>query len=70
MHNRKRLDRAPTEKELEASTLKAGQYTKLVNLLLERRSFKDASDQTLELLSKMLRSNPDILVSQLTLSLS
>jgi geranylgeranyl transferase type-2 subunit alpha len=59
MHNRKKLDRLPTEKELQSQSQKALSYKSLVDIIFERRKLSDFSVETLDLTGKMLKLNPD-----------
>jgi hypothetical protein len=59
MHNRKKLDRPPTEAEVAALQKKSQTYASLVGIIFERRRQADRSADTLGLLGKMLRNNPD-----------
>jgi hypothetical protein len=59
MHNRKKLDRAPTVEEIAAVQKKTRTYASLVSNVLERRRTQDNSAETLALIEKMLSSSPD-----------
>ena len=59
MHNRKKLERPPSEAEVAALQKKSQTYASLVNIIFERRRTKDHSVETLTLVGKMLRNNPD-----------
>jgi hypothetical protein len=59
MHNRKKLDRAPTVEEIAAVQKKTRTYASLVSNVLERRRTQDNSAETLALIEKMSSSSPD-----------
>jgi len=59
MHNRKKQERPPTDAEVAALKKKSTTYASLVNILFDRRSKHDHSNETLDLIGKMLRNNPD-----------
>jgi hypothetical protein len=59
MHNRKKLDRPPTEAEISALQKKTQTYASLVSILFDRRKNGDKSAETLTLVGKMLGNNPD-----------
>ncbi len=59
MHNRRKLDRPLRVNELHAMKEKSVSYKSLVELILEKRQKKDYSTDSLELLGKMLKLNPD-----------
>lgn len=59
MHNRKKLERPPTEAETAALQKKTQTYASLVSIIFERRSQGDKSADTLNLVGKMIRNNPD-----------
>lgn len=60
MHNRKKPERPPSEDEVAAQTKKKDIYAALTALIFQKRSSGDRSVDTLQLLGKMLRNNPDI----------
>jgi len=59
MHNRKKLDRPPSDAEIAAVQKKSQTYASLVQIIFDRRRAKDHSDETLQLVGKMLKTNPD-----------
>ena len=59
MHNRKKLDRPPSDTELAAVQKKSQTYASLVQIIFDRRRAKDHSEETLQLVGKMLKTNPD-----------
>jgi len=59
MHNRKKSEKPPSEAEVSALTKKCDLYSTLVKEVFDRRSRKDHSDETLVLVGKMLKLNPD-----------
>lgn len=59
MHNRKKLERPPSDAEIAALQKKSQTYASLVQIIFERRVAKDHSADTLQLVGKMLRTNPD-----------
>lgn len=59
MHNRKKLERPPTEAEILALQKKTQTYASLVSIIFQRRKDQDLSKDTLDLVGKMLRNNPD-----------
>lgn len=59
MHNRKKLDRPPSDAEVAALQKKSQTYASLVGIIFERRKQSDRSADTLGLIGKMLRNNPD-----------
>jgi geranylgeranyl transferase type-2 subunit alpha len=59
MHNRKKTEKPPSEAEIAALQKKSQTYESLVSILFERRRNNDHSKDTLDLLGKMLRNNPD-----------
>lgn len=59
MHNRKKLDRPPSEAEIAALQKKTQTYGSLVSIIFARRKQQDNSQDTLDLIGKLLRNNPD-----------
>lgn len=59
MHNRKKLDRPPSEAEVAALQKKTQTYGSLVSIIFARRKQQENSQDTLDLIGKMLRNNPD-----------
>lgn len=59
MHNRKKLERPPTDAEVAALQKKCQTYASLVGICFDRRKAQDHSDDTLQLVAKMLKNNPD-----------
>lgn len=59
MHNRKKLDRPPSDAEIAAVQKKSQTYASLVQIIFERRRANNHSDETLQLVGKMLKTNPD-----------
>ena len=59
MHNRKKLDRPPTDAEVAALSKKSQTYASLVGICFDRRKTGDHSEDTLGLVAKMLKNNPD-----------
>lgn len=59
MHGRKKVAGGPSEAELSALDQKAATYSSLVSILFGKRKSGDHSPDVLDLLSKMLKSNPD-----------
>jgi geranylgeranyl transferase type-2 subunit alpha len=60
MHGRKRLDQELSEADIAADKTKAATYVKLVAAILSRRDAGDFSAESLELTSKVLKSNPEL----------
>lgn len=59
MHNRKKLDRPPSDAEIAALQKKKQTYGSLVSIIFARRKQEDNSQDTLDLIGKMLCNNPD-----------
>ncbi len=59
MHNRKKLDRPLTLNESKAIHEKSLMYRSLVDILFAKREERDYSQDSLLILGKMLRLNPD-----------
>lgn len=59
MHNRKKLDRPPSDAEIAALQKKSQTYSALVNICFDRRKAGEHTEDTLHLVSKMLKNNPD-----------
>lgn len=59
MHNRKKPDAPPSESEVKALAEKTFMYKSLVDVVLQRKQAKDKSPETLILVGKLLKLNPD-----------
>jgi geranylgeranyl transferase type-2 subunit alpha len=59
MHNRKKLDRPPTDAEVAALEKKTQTYASLVSIIFQRRAAKDMTAETLSLVGKLIKNNPD-----------
>lgn len=59
MHNRKKLDHPLTEVEQRALQEKSTVYKSLVDIIFMKRQSREFTNETLVLLGKVLRLNPD-----------
>ena len=59
MHNRKKPDAPPSESEVKALKEKSVMYKSLVHLIFTKRREKDYSNESMTILGKVLRLNPD-----------
>eukprot|EP01040_Poterioochromonas_malhamensis_P021419 gene21419-25837_t len=59
MHNRKKPDAPPSEAETKALKEKTFMYKSLVDVVLQKKHVKDKSVETLTLVGKLLKLNPD-----------
>jgi geranylgeranyl transferase type-2 subunit alpha len=59
MHNRKKPTAPPTDAEVSALKEKTSMYRTLVDMVLTKKREKDSSQETLVLVGKLLKLNPD-----------
>jgi geranylgeranyl transferase type-2 subunit alpha len=59
MHGRPKLDRPPTQSEIETDQKKSQTYQQLVGLIVAKRSQNDMSNETFDLIEQFLIKNPD-----------
>jgi hypothetical protein len=59
MHGRPKLERPPTQSEIEADQKKSQTYQQLVRVIVSKRSQHDMSNETFELIEQFLIKNPD-----------
>ncbi|CAM5999346.1 unnamed protein product [Sphagnum balticum] len=60
MHGRKKVVQTDAERKIQAE--KAATYAALVKIIMERRSSKDMSQETLVLTEKLIKNNPDFYI--------